>query len=128
MTTKKLPDLDQFCGGENHYAVYGPKRFGSRVVMTDGIKYVADTMGAYWLFELTATILPDYRKEAFVSVKLTITDDGFILVLDDGNGNDLSRYDGDFTDFPADGLSFFAASQEDEQGGAMWVLMLPGEY
>ncbi len=58
MTTKTLPDLSQFYGTENIYK----NIFGFRY--TDGIKFLAEECGAYWLIDLVASYQPKLRKKS----------------------------------------------------------------
>ena len=53
MTNEKLPDLRQFTGSEHWYR----HSLNRAVVYTDGAKYVADQVGAYWLLDEIALSL-----------------------------------------------------------------------
>lgn len=58
------------------------------------MKYVADTVGAYWLVDIIAIAqrLDDkVRKESFQHWKVVVLDnESAIVTCDDGNGNESS--------------------------------------
>lgn len=58
MTTITNNDLDQFCGTESYY-----KATLGNLLITDGIKFLADSVGAYWLVDLVASYQPQLRKD-----------------------------------------------------------------
>jgi hypothetical protein len=51
-------NLMQFTGTENYYR----NPFHGKLLYTDGVKYLAETAGAYWLIDLIASHQPDIRK------------------------------------------------------------------
>ena len=111
--------LAQFTGSETFY------RFGLRgdVLITEGVKYVADTAGAYWLLE-AITIANVYeekvRKEEFQLWILTVgKGTSGQLICDDGNGNIVYKQDLDFTDFPEPGIRLYFCNG---------TILLPSEY
>ncbi len=120
MTTKTLneSDLAQFYGTENWYR-HGLFR---KYMFTDGVKYMADAGGAYWLIDdiiCPAACEKDLRGEPFQSWTLTVEGTRGKLVADDGNGRVLYEKDIAFTDFPLAGIKLFLADN---------VLMLTSEY
>jgi hypothetical protein len=75
-------------------------------VYTDGVKFVAETAGAYWLID---AILSHQRNRKAVHaadgfqvwrLKHHNTDSGADLTMDDGNGNVLILQRIEYTDFP----------------------------
>ena len=118
--TLKQEDLDQFTGSENWYAykLLGAS-FGS---YTDGVKYMAETAGAYWLIDevMTAQMLPKVRRQEFQVWKLTKnkTGHGARLVMEDGNYNKVYSKTIAFTDFPLPEIELFFENK---------VLYLPSE-
>lgn len=54
-------DLDHFTGTECYY------RYLCGLRLTDGVKYLADEGGAYWLLDIIASYQPDakIRRERF---------------------------------------------------------------
>ena len=100
-TTLRASDLGQFTGTEQWYQ-HGINR---AVLFTDGAKHVADTAGAYWLLDEIAIIQP-YNKqiaeEAFQVWQLIVhADQSATLTCDDGNGNIVTRTDGNGAVTPA---------------------------
>jgi hypothetical protein len=113
-------DLAQFYGTEGYV------RIAPNAVLTDGTHYIAEEVGAYWLFQDTALFLSGYQEtDTFQVIKLDTKDEGFKLMAGDGNGNWRPLEFGEFTDFPPELMPFeFYASWDGEH----WVFMLKGEY
>ena len=104
-----LNHLDQFTGTEYYYPLW-PK-----VMLTDDTKYLAETVGCYWLMDgIASHILHLPKKETFAGCK---------LVIDDGNGNVLAKQHIRYTDFPLDSMRLYACWGEER-----WIIMLPSEY
>ena len=83
-----LNQLDQFTGTEHYYPLW-PK-----VLLTDGTKYLAETVGCYWLMDAIAShVLHLPNSEGFTSCSLTCTNGSGNLVITDGNGNTPQRHD-----------------------------------
>ncbi len=109
-------DLDQFTGTENHYRHYTNYKY------TDGVKYMAEKAGAYWLINeiFIITVYNKNLQRDFVAWKLKKTKDtAAILSCEDGNYNKLFSKKIDFTDFPLDSIDLWF-----EDG----VLILPSEH
>lgn len=112
-------DLAQFTGTENYYKhPFGP------MLYTDGVQYLAQTVGAYWLLDLLATEVATLQSaEPFIAITLTVTGKKGVLTATDGDKGDgpVRLYSAPFyyTDFPEGEWKFFLT------GG---VLMLPSEY
>lgn len=108
-TTKTLTkaDLSQFTGNEQWYR-HGLVR---DVLFTDGVKYVADTAGAYWRLDEIALAQRGSKRVAGEELqvwKLTVkADKTAALTCDDGNGNiEFTKAIG-FTDFPLEEITFY---------------------
>lgn len=124
MSDRKLPDLSQFSGSETMYR----HAFQKKLIYTEGVKYLAEEVGAYWLIDLVASHLHAMLKKA--------PDEHFThweLRLDDKHGCTVSaKADSDtepyveqyveFTDFPED-FDFYVVLDS-----AGWVMMLKSEY
>lgn len=111
-------NLDQFIGGEEFYR-HGLMR---NFIYTEGVKYLADNAGAYWLIDVVAShqTSAKVRREEFQVWKLFVMSaKSAYVVLEDGNLNEIMRQDIEYTDFP---LKFFKLYVVNG------VLMLPGEY
>ena len=118
-------DLSQFYGTENLIR-WSPI---SRSVLTDGAHYLAETAGAYWLFDaidshLTTKGLTSQTEFTVVNLRrLSTTADDFQLTLDDGNGNVFVDQYIPYSDFPLAEIKLYAI-----YNGSGWTHMLPTEY
>jgi hypothetical protein len=128
MTTHQQPTVDpkafdpqtlsQFTGTGCYY------RLSRLCVITDGVKYLADAAGAYWLLDAAASYLVELGTEDwFVLVRLVTTDGSAVLTLEDGNGGIRAHQSIPYTDFPASEQCLYACWDSQH-----WVLMLPSEY
>ena len=122
MTAQWVNELNNFSGTERYY------RITPDTVITDGVKFVADKGGAYWLMTAIASYLPEFtQKETFIVANLTVSRSESsctaLLKLDDGNDNILAEQFIEYTDFELDELKLYAC-----YNGDVWVLMLPKEY
>lgn len=80
-------DLTQFTGTEHHFL--DPL---SRMKYTDGVKYFADTAGAYWFLHIVfSEYLSLMREEGFLSINLTINYFRADITVTDGNNNELIK-------------------------------------
>lgn len=109
--------LSQFIGTEQWYR-HGVNK---NVLYTDGIKYVAEVAGAYWLIDEIALAQwhPALKAQEFQVWRLFVANGAARLVADDGNDVEIVSREIEFTDFPLPEIKFYFA------GG---VLMLPSEY
>lgn len=117
-TTLKESDLCQFTGTEHWYR----HPFNRHILYTDGVKYVADTAGAYWLIdEITfAQMKTKIAAQPFQHWKLTVKPDATAtLICEDGNEHVVYTKKLSFTDFPLAEISFFFTDN---------VILLPSEY
>ena len=112
-------DLDQFYGSAT-FARWSPFY---NDVLTEGCKYVAETAGAYWLFDTISSHLPELDEDMVVSA-LTVTDNDATLTLTDGNDEPLRLQTIEFTDFPEGEIVIWSIKNE---LGA-YTHMLPSEY
>lgn len=111
--------LSQFTGTECYY--YQPP-FKS-MKYTEGVKYLAQEGGAYWLLtEITiAQRLPQVKKEPFQvwSLRKIIGTNAAHLTCEDGNGKQVYVKGIDYTDFPLDEVDIWCVDN---------VMLLPSEY
>ncbi len=111
--------LAQFTGTERWYR----HAVNSKVLFTDGAKYVADHAGAYWLLDEIALIqLSDNRvgAEEFQVWKLVVNSDMTAEVIcEDGDDNVVYVNKIPFTDFPGEGITFWFTDS---------TILLPSEY
>lgn len=121
--TKNTPrlteaDLRQFSGTETWYR----HSFNNTILYTDGVKYVADTAGAYWLIdEITfAQLEKKIAAQLFQLWKLKVKpDQTATLTCEDGDCNTIYTKQISFTDFPLAEISFYFTDN---------VILLPSEY
>jgi len=121
MSNKTLceADLMQFTGSQQWYR-HGLVR---KVLFTEGVKYVADTAGAYWLIDEVA-LAQQFNKrvarEEFQTWKLTVkANHHATLTCENGNSNAVWSKAIEFTDFPLDDFTLFYTDN---------VILLPSEY
>ena len=97
-------------------------------LLTDGALYLAENCGAYWLMDAIGSYQHErkFRAEDFQVWKLARDPvDGWRLIAEDGNDNQLASQFIEFSDFPLDeGITIYAI--RNELGGL--TLMLPSEY
>lgn len=115
-------DLSQFTGTDTWYR-HGLVR---NVLYTDGVKFLAERAGAFWLLDKVATlqIEPRVRAEEFQTWRLAVSEgQKATLTCDDGNGNVVHSERIGWTDFPLDEVKLYVGAD-----GARRVVMLPSEY
>lgn len=122
MQTIDQLDLAHFTGSETLYRWTAI----SRSVLTEGCKYVAEEVGAYWLFDaidshLTTTGLNENTE--FTVATLKVKDGKAVLSLDDGNGTIWRTQRIPYTDFPEGEFSTYAV-----YNGQGWTHLLKSEY
>jgi hypothetical protein len=122
MTTDKKLDpaiMAQFTGSETFYR-YG---LAGDVLFTEGVKYVADTAGAYWLLDIICianVYEPKVRAEEFQLWTLAVREDATgVVTCDDGNGRIVYEQTLNFTDFPDPGIRLYFCNG---------TVLLPSEY
>lgn len=123
MESAKLPDLSHFTGSEQFYR-HGMVR---SVIYSDGVQFLAESVGAYWLIDEIALAQKFVRKVAgqeFQVWKLKVNDDGSAqLTVEDGNDNQIYSKRIAFTDFPAEGIELWCVD-----GGEARTIHLPSEH
>lgn len=117
--TLTAADLNQFTGTETWFR----HPLNRKVVYTEGVQYVAETGGAYWLIDEIALIQP-YDKtvaaEEFQVWTLKVrTDRTATLACEDGNGNVVFTKELEYTDFPLDEIKLYFTDN---------TILLPSEY
>jgi len=120
MSAKKLTtnDLAHFTGSE----VWFRHKLVPGVIYTQGVQYLAEHGGAYWLLDKIASLQLErrIRAEEFQSWTLVVNPDGSGTVeAEDGNGNVLHSEFIRSTDFPLDRITVWV-----EHG----VMLLPSEH
>ena len=106
-------DLAQFIGTVNYY------RHWLGGLYTDGVQYLAEQAGAYWLID---AIFSHRRRESFQvwTLKKNADDNGAVLTMQEDSGERAKvRQKIPYTDFPLDQISLYLIDG---------VLLLTSEY
>ena len=117
-----LDELRQFYGTERYYRTY------PGLLVTDGVKFLADTAHCYWLLDMVWSYLPVLRKsgDTFFVVRYAGTPgaSGLFSITDDIPPNQTyAAQTVEYTDFPLDEIVLYLSATEEE-----FVLMLRSEY
>ena len=99
-----------------------------RMCMTEGITWLADHVGAYWLTDLVASYQhePHVSAEHFQVWRLSVdvsTRAAAIMMTNGNSSTPLVQQQIDYTDFPLDDITLWLIVQ-----GDYLILMLPSEY
>jgi hypothetical protein len=118
--TKKITqsDLAHFTGSETVYR----HSLNRNVLYTEGVQYLAEHAGAYWLIDeiaLAQRYHPHVMREDFQCWKLVVIDSRATLSCDDGNGNIVFAKQIEFTDFPLPAIQLWVEGN---------VILLPSEH
>ena len=108
-------DLEQFSGTENYYKHWLGLKY------TDGVKYMAEKAGAYWLIDAIASYR---RKEPFQIWEFTRGEGGpehpHILTMREDSYQPVKvKQEIEYSDFPLDNIKLYLIDG---------VLLLPSEY
>lgn len=113
-----IGNLAQFSGAMTYY------RIAPKFLITDGVKYLADNAGCYWLLDAAVShLIVLGTDDHFVLIRLVVEDQTAVLSLEDGNGLVHRKQAIPYTDFPLSQQTLYACWDGDH-----WVLMLSGEY
>ena len=123
LSREKLQEsLSQFYGTEQW------TRTHPRQLATDGVIFLAEHAGAFWLLDVIWSHQPKLRQEEFQVWELKRDGEGCIIICHDGNYNQLVRQDIPWTDFPLDFIKLYAQPNFDPDGNKELVVCLPSEY
>jgi hypothetical protein len=119
MNTYELQiNLSHFTGTETYYRVM------PRLVITDGVQYLANQANSYWLVSaIYSHLMSNAIYSEFVVARLTVSGKIADLVLNDGNDQVIARQAVEYTDFLLDEIRIYCSYQE-----KTWILLLPSEY
>lgn len=115
-----LDELRNFYGTEHYY------RHMPGLIITDGVKFLADEAGAYWLLDVVwshMSSIPKSEGFAIVTLKKSGRSAVFQMQDDDPPESVYAKQDIGFTDFPLDEIKMYLI--RDESG---FVLLLQTEY
>jgi hypothetical protein len=121
MKTEKLSksDLAEFTGTEKWYRHTLVQNF----LYTDGVKYVAEKAGAYWLIDEIAfqQAHPLVKREEFQvwTLNVDLEQSTATLTCDNGNYQIVFTKQISYTDFPMEEIKIYVADN---------VILLPSEY
>lgn len=131
MSRRNLDDLGQFTGSTRFFR----HAFNRAVVYTEGVQYMAEHGGAYWLIDAIASHIgtrqfhdacsQDLRISLLHFWRLAVAADrsaDLTAVADSGEVPFISQKI-DYTDFPLEQLDIWAGDNGDG-----FTLMLPSEY
>ncbi len=109
-------NLAQFYGTEHWYRHPHFRRY----LFTDGMRYVAESCGAFWLLDAIFACQhePKVKREEFQEWVLKVADRRAVLTCDDGNGRIVYTQDIEYTDFPLSEITLYFENS---------VLCLPSE-
>jgi hypothetical protein len=114
-------ELSQFTGTENHYRNF------TGLLYTDGVQYLAEHGGAYWLIDAIGSyqrdpcIRDNQRLQDFQLWRLTVHQDHSATLTCHEDSDEPAKIiqQIEYTDFPLDGIKLLV------EGG---VLLLPSEH
>lgn len=118
-TINKLESmLDQFTGSEAYHR-FSPL---SKLVITDGVKYLCDTVGAYWLMDVISSYQKDCMKDEMLKefqlwTLRTNNKSGIVTCERDTNDVAFSQTI-KYTDFPLPEIKLYCSNG---------VILLPSE-
>jgi hypothetical protein len=124
-TDFNLNELNQFSGSEQFFK----HRLSSKLIYTEGVQYLAEQAGCYWLIDdIACVLLPNLlnkHNDRFYSIRLLVTGSSAVITVDDGNDNLYFNHKVQWTDFPIVGepVKLFLCESDKH-----YCLMLPGEY
>lgn len=125
MTPDQLREAPQgFYGTEAYY------RTNPGLLVTDGVKFLADTAHCYWLLDMVWSYLPQLRKtdDTFFVVVLTkegVREPGAVFSIQDDipPNQTYTTQAVEYSDFPLDEIVLYLS-----YAGSDFVLMLRSEY
>ena len=118
--------------GTQEYLRYNPALF-PKVILTEGARFVAEELEAFWLMDIIASYQPELSKDPeaaymqFWTLKVEQGKHGrsAVVICERDTDDEILRQVIDLTDFPLDEIKFYV-SLADEDG--TMVVMLPSEY
>ncbi len=121
MTTKTLPNLSHFTGScrfERWSILF-------RDVITEGVKFMAESVGAFWLLDIIGSYQPKLQRADFQVWKIVVDGSNAIVTMqEDSDLKPMVTQRIGYTDFPQGEFKLWAVRNE---MGHM-TIMLPSEY
>ena len=110
--------LAQFTGTTQYW------RIARQFVITDGVKYLAESAACFWLIDAAISHLLEIGTcDWFVLVRTEVSGSSAVMIYEDGNGSEHARQEIASTDLPISSVRLYAVWDSER-----WVIMLPSEY
>ena len=110
--------LSQFTGTAQYW------RVARQFVITDGVKYLAETAACFWLIDAAISHLLEIGSaDWFVLVRTEVSGSSAVMIYEDGNGAEYARQAIPYTDLQLPSVNLYAVWDSER-----WVIMLPSEY
>ena len=110
--------LSQFTGTAQYW------RVARQFVITDGVKYLAETAACFWLIDAAISHLLEIgNADWFVLVRMEVSGSSAVMIYEDGNGAEYARQAIPYTDLQLPSVNLYAVWDSER-----WVIMLPSEY
>ena len=110
--------LAQFTGIAQYW------RVARQFVITDGVKYLAESEACFWLIDAAISHLLEIgTADWFVLVGVEVSGSSAVMIYQDGNGSEHARQEIAYTDLPLSSVRLYAVWDSER-----WVIMLPSEY
>lgn len=93
-----LAELRHFTGTTQWYR----NPIFANCLYTDGVKFLADNAGAYWLIDyiFSHQMTPKIKAEAFQVWKISMEENMATISVEDGDKNVIKKFDPIYSDFP----------------------------
>ena len=99
-------------------------RVARQFVITDGVKYLAETAACFWLIDAAISHLLEIgTADWFVLVRTEVSGSSAVMIYEDGNGAEYARQAIPYTDLQLPSVNLYAVWDSER-----WVIMLPSEY
>ena len=99
-------------------------RVARQFVITDGVKYLAESAACFWLIDAAISHLLEIGTcDWFVLVRTEVSGSSAVMIYEDGNGSEHARQEIAYTDLPLSRVRLYAVWDSER-----WVIMLPSEY
>ena len=110
--------LSQFTGTAQYW------RVARQFVITDGVKYLAESAACFWLIDAAISHLLEIgTHDWFVLVRTEVSGSSAVMIYEDGNGSEYARQEIAYTDLALSSVRLYAVWDSER-----WVIMLPSEY
>ena len=123
-TQELISDLLQFNGTESYHR---SSALTNRYYHTDGIKYLAENAGCYWLIDIVTSCYHLLKECDFQVWTVNKKGDGATITCDDGNDKIVYQQEIEYTDFPLDTFSFYCELGSLNGRDLHFIIMLKNE-